>query len=458
MNSIDQNAETLSSFGMTVKQAKVYLALVFLGTAAVGEISKASKVRREEVYRILPKLEKMGLMEKTLSTPVKLKATSVENALSILIRNEEENAKNRIKELTAQKEEFLAHFRTSAKETKTGNAEQFSLITEKAVGLGKANALIDGAQTLIEYVSSREKTLQFVKYYSESLINAADRGVKFRFISTPPKAEDNLRKAVNQVFADKKMVSVRYTENLPNHFLIADNKEVLIATSIAGYLAESPLLWSNNSPHVTVYKRLFEDLWVSSVELVALNVNNETERLVDFVKQMKPAEHVMLLYETIEAKFKVLLNYLKFGLEKGEATVYVCSESSVEEVTAAMKLFGMDVAKLQKSGALKVLDYTQHYIIDGQFSIKSTETLWKKYYDEAISHGFKGLKVTGETSCFFKHNLVKELVEYEKSLHKHPGVPMIAICAFRAEHETKQAAQRIFGACKIAWQCPFQLG
>ena len=91
MDSIEQNAETLSSFGMTVKQAKVYLALVFLGTALVGDISKHSKVRREEVYRILPKLEKMGLIEKTLSTPVKLKATSVENALSLLIKIEEEN-------------------------------------------------------------------------------------------------------------------------------------------------------------------------------------------------------------------------------------------------------------------------------------------------------------------------------------------------------------------------------
>src|SRR3989304_7985009 len=83
LSSIEQKAETLSSFGLTVKQAKVYLTLVFLGTSVVGEISKLPKVRREEVYRVMPKLEKMGLIEKTLSTPVKLKATSVENALSI---------------------------------------------------------------------------------------------------------------------------------------------------------------------------------------------------------------------------------------------------------------------------------------------------------------------------------------------------------------------------------------
>ena len=434
MNSIEQNAEILSSFGMTIKQAKVYLALVFLGTAAVGEISKLSKVRREEVYRILPKLEKMGLIEKTLSTPVKLKATSVENALSILIRNEEENAKNRIVELTAKKEEFLEHFRTSSKEAKLGNGDQFSLTSEKAVALGKANSLIDAAQIQIEYIASREKMLQFVKYFSESLIEAVDRGVRFRLISNPPKGEDELRDVISRVFADKKSVSIRYSESLPNHFLVIDNKEVLIATSTAGYLADNPLLWSNNLPHVMVYKKLFEDLWDSSVELVSLNINTEIERLRRFVKQMKPARHDILLYETTEAKLKVLLNYLKYGLDNGEAAVYVCSESSVEEVTAAMKQFGIDTAKYQKSGALKVLDYTQHYIVDGRFDIDNTEKLWRSYYDEAISKGFKGLRAAGETALFFKHNLVKELVDYEKSLHKTASTtPMIAIYAYRAD-------------------------
>ena len=278
MNSIEQNAEALSSFGLTLKQAKVYLSVVFLGTAVVGEISKHSKVRREEVYRILPKLKKMGLIEKTLSTPVQLKATPVENALSILIRNEEENAKNRIIELTAKKEQFLEHFRTSSKETKLGG-DQFSLTSEKAVTLGKINSLIDSAQTQIECIASREKVLQFAKYFSESINEALERGVKLKVISNHPKDADDLPVIINRLFTHKNAISVRYLENLPNHFIIIDNKEVLTATSTEGYLADYPLLWSNNKPHVMVYKKLFEDLWDSSVALVALNVNTDVERL-----------------------------------------------------------------------------------------------------------------------------------------------------------------------------------
>jgi hypothetical protein len=148
---------------------------------------------------------------------------------------------------------------------------------------------------------------------------------------------------------------------------------------------------------------------------------------------MKPCDHSILLYETSEAKFKVLLNYISYALENNEAAVYVCSEASVEEVKASMQLFGIDVKKYETSGALKVLDYTQHYIIDGRFDIDNTMKLWNSYLNDAISKGFKGLRVTGETACFFKHNLVQELADYEKQLHKTLDIPIMAICAYRAD-------------------------
>ena len=56
--SSEKNVEVLLDFGLTRNQAKVYVAIARLRLASVGQISKASKVRREDVYRILPKLEK----------------------------------------------------------------------------------------------------------------------------------------------------------------------------------------------------------------------------------------------------------------------------------------------------------------------------------------------------------------------------------------------------------------
>ena len=70
----------------------MYIAVVQLGIASVSQVSKISKVRREDIYRILPKLGKMGLIEKILGKPAKIRASPVEEALPILVKREKDVA------------------------------------------------------------------------------------------------------------------------------------------------------------------------------------------------------------------------------------------------------------------------------------------------------------------------------------------------------------------------------
>jgi len=128
----------------------------------------------------------------------------------------------------------------------------------------------------------------------------------------------------------------------------------------------------------------------------------------------------------------VFINFIKIGLESGEAAVYICSESSVEEVTAAFKQSGLDIALYQRSGALTVIDYTQYYLIDGCFNIDVTAKLCRAYCDHTRSKGFKGLRIAAEMACFFKHNLISELVDYECSMHKGEQEPIVAVFGYRA--------------------------
>jgi hypothetical protein len=86
--------------------------------------------------------------------------------------------------------------------------------------------------------------------------------------------------------------------------------------------------------------------------------------------------------------------------------------------------------RYERNSALRVIDYRDWYIIDGKFEVSKTIELWKKLFSESTAKGFKGLRVTGETACFFEHNLVNELVEYEGALHKPLEIPMTAICAY----------------------------
>src|SRR4030043_336797 len=81
----EENVRALSDLGLSPNQAKVYLSVLQTEGLPVHDISKIAKVNREDVYRVVLRLEKMGLIEKILGNPIVNKSTTMIN-----------NAKNRI--------------------------------------------------------------------------------------------------------------------------------------------------------------------------------------------------------------------------------------------------------------------------------------------------------------------------------------------------------------------------
>jgi hypothetical protein len=152
--------------------------------------------------------------------------------------------------------------------------------------------------------------------------------------------------------------------------------------------------------------------------------------ILSFVKSIQVKEHAILFYSNPEDKHEVLFTYLKAGLDAGEAAIYVASDEPAGEIREAMKEFGLDISRYERSGALRVVDYWEWYIIDGKFDIGRTLSLWKQSLQEAVARGFKGLRVTGEMSCFFRNHMLNELVIYERALHRELTIPMEAICAY----------------------------
>ena len=152
--------------------------------------------------------------------------------------------------------------------------------------------------------------------------------------------------------------------------------------------------------------------------------------ILRFVKTMHAKDHVILFYTNSQDKHEVLFTYLKAGLDAGEAAVYVASDEPPDEIRQAMKEFGLKVALYERTHALRIADYREWYIIGGEFDISRTFSLWERSLREAHERGFKGLRVAGEMSCFFKHHMLNQLVVYERALHRELEIPMEAICAY----------------------------
>ena len=173
------------------------------------------------------------------------------------------------------------------------------------------------------------------------------------------------------------------------------------------------------------------------MELKTIETEAGAEKLIHVLKDLRPTNHIIIMYETPEAKYNVLLNYVKLGLENGEAVAYIGSEESPSQIRDAMKRFGIDVEKYEKTGALCVLECNDFFIIDGKFDVAITINLLNKMYDEALTKGFKRYRIAGEMACFFEHKLTKELVEYERAVHRMFDIPIIGVCAYNSNEVVK---------------------
>jgi len=151
---------------------------------------------------------------------------------------------------------------------------------------------------------------------------------------------------------------------------------------------------------------------------------------LSFLEKLGTSDHGIFFYRTPEEKQQVLFNFLKTGLDRGEGAVYVAGDEPPRVIRKAMLNFGLDVEGLEREGLLKVVNYDGWYIVNKRVDISNIMALWKRAYEEALERGLKGLHACGEVGCFFRHNLVEGLIEYEKALGRRLKIPMAALCSY----------------------------
>lgn len=433
MSHLEDGAKMLSDFGLTPYEAKVYLAVVRLGPTSASKISKLSGIRREEVYRTLPKLEKTGLIDRVLGRPVKVRALPLEDALSLLIEHRKEELEKEVSELSTKKDRLLRNFRPEIKsEDFRENGSHFILISEKEAITRRTAILAANARKSIDLADSSDSIIRFMFNYADALKKAGTKGVKFRILTNCPSDEGTVPRVLESSIP-RDSFSLKYHDEIPSRYVIFDGRESMITTSPDEGLAENNTLWTDDSSLVTLMQRGFEDQFRTATDWKDMHFS-ASDKLTRVLKGLKPRDHAILVYNSPEVKREALFAYMRYGLERGEAAKYVCSEETPSEIRKGMRSFGVNVEEYEKTGALDILNYTSVYIKDGRFSIPDVMDSWGNYYREAMAKGFKGLRVTGEMSCFIQHRLTKELLEYEQALHTTLDIPMIAICAYNS-HE-----------------------
>ena len=259
----EKNVEILEDFRLTRNQAKIYLATARLRLASVGKISKVAKVRREDVYRILPKLEKMGLVEKLLGTPAKIRAAPVEEALSILIKNEEDRARERVATLKTKTKTFLKHF-APAPRLETEETTSFALLKNRENIMSKTSTMMKKAEREFDIACSGRKLMQFIRTLADQFKIITKKGIRVRIISDLAEYEDPLQEVIKESASPGNSIDLRHADLPSSHYMIVDFKEALISTATEGNMGENPCLWTNSDNLVGVFQKDFENLWHNS--------------------------------------------------------------------------------------------------------------------------------------------------------------------------------------------------
>jgi hypothetical protein len=157
------------------------------------------------------------------------------------------------------------------------------------------------------------------------------------------------------------------------------------------------------------------------------------DEILELLKRTRTRDHIVLFYTDTEDRDKVLSAFLKAGLDKGEAVSYICSEQSPEQTKQSLQAFGIDAEKYERNGALKIIDYSECFIINGKFNPSKTMSFLKNLVAESGRKGFRGLRVAEELACFFNSKMMDELIEYELALHTKLRLPMTAISAYNQQ-------------------------
>lgn len=108
MYAFETEVHMLRDFGLTRKQASVYLTASRLKPMTpIDQISRDSRVGREDVYRALGELERIGLVERIPGVPIKINSRSLDEGLLVLIARQKENAERKISYLLEKRDDIL---------------------------------------------------------------------------------------------------------------------------------------------------------------------------------------------------------------------------------------------------------------------------------------------------------------------------------------------------------------
>jgi sugar-specific transcriptional regulator TrmB len=247
---------------VTNTQAKIYIGLSVLGVASASEIASLSEVRREEVYRVMPELERIGLVTRKLETPRRFLAIEVKTALETLINVKRKAMEKEITNLRQKKVELITQLKTTTK-SKTEEQSSTEVFSEHTSVMAKLVQMIKKARRRIMLVSSLDGLGTVLVRKIDKTIEMGKNQINTQIIIDDSwLSETNTLKLMRSKMADKQ-IELRHVERLPFNLLVVDEGEAIWGEFQPGNVGSKVFL-TNNKAQIDLVKMAFNNLWMQS--------------------------------------------------------------------------------------------------------------------------------------------------------------------------------------------------
>jgi sugar-specific transcriptional regulator TrmB len=267
---IQEYDKILICLGLTPNQAKIYITLVRNGNSITREISKNAVLARETIYRTLPSLETIGIVERKLTNPTTFEAIPPKEAVQLLLKKQAEKTREIEKKsleliMNLKKDRFAEIDEDRHVDNISGLTLLFGL---KAFNRNVCDA-IQNARESFDGITTPQNFRVGMREARKDFKNALLKGVKFRHIVT--KSDSEFKDIGDQLWRKNSCWQVRYSLNhLPVDLVIIDRNEVFIA--IPSSEENAHYLRSTAPSLVAMANNYFETYWNNSTRLLASEI------------------------------------------------------------------------------------------------------------------------------------------------------------------------------------------
>jgi sugar-specific transcriptional regulator TrmB len=260
----DQAEHILRCLGLNHSQAKLYIALAMHSNPAkVKIISSFTDIARTEIYRILTELHDIGLVEKTVLSPLTFKAIPLKEA----VRNLTEERRIKLDLLSKETEKLLTRLPKELETTQVQTGREFVLIPQGKPLVHRIENAIRASNRRILVITPWRVLTQWMFNSRELWQKALEKGVEVQWITgeETPKIDHDM-KIANDIPTNPNFKLRVTPDSMHTRMGIYDNVEVFIGTSEGKNLAGSTAIWTNNSILVNALSEFFHSKWTQTKE------------------------------------------------------------------------------------------------------------------------------------------------------------------------------------------------